>query len=72
MSDGTSKMVGAIIGIVIISVIVANLLPLGLDDLTAFTNSNSSVQTIVTTILPILIVIGIALGIYALSQKLSK
>ena len=50
-----------IIGIVISALLLGILLPIALNDLLGFTSTNSTVQTLVATVLPIIAVIGIVL-----------
>lgn len=49
----------SIIGVVIAALIVGVLLPIGLNEVLAFQSSNSTIQTLVATVLPILAVVGL-------------
>lgn len=51
-----------IVGLIISFIMLAILLPLGINDLLAFTSSNSSIQTIVSTVIPIVGVIGLLMA----------
>jgi hypothetical protein len=58
-----SLKIGQIVGLSIGLLILAIMLPIGLTDLIAFTSTDSNVQTIVTTVIPIVAVIGIVLAL---------
>lgn len=64
---------GSIIGIVVAFILIATLLPIGLNELENFANnytgSNTTIVSLVTTILPILVVIGIIVGMIGGSKK---
>lgn len=51
--------VGYIVSLVVGLLLLSILLPVGLNDLIAFTSDNANVQTIVSTVIPIVAVIGI-------------
>jgi len=59
MDMSPSKIVGLVIGLLLIGI----LLPIGLTDLTGFTSTNTTVQTLVSTVVPIMAVIGIVLSL---------
>lgn len=50
-----------IIGVVIAGVLLGVLLPIALNDILAFTSDNSTIQTLVATVIPILAVISVVL-----------
>ena len=50
-----------IIGIVIAGLLLGILLPIALNDILGFTSNNSTIQTLVATILPIMAVISIVM-----------
>ena len=50
-----------IIGIVIAGLLLGILLPIALNDILGFTSTNSTIQTLVATILPIMAVISIVM-----------
>lgn len=48
-----------IIGIVVSALLIGLLLPLALNDLLAFTSDNTTLQTLVTSVLPIIAVVAL-------------
>jgi len=60
---------GKIIGIVIALLLAGTLLPIGLDSLANFTSSDSTIQSLVTSVLPIMAVVGIVLLFIAGKSK---
>lgn len=58
-----------IIGIVIALLLAGTLLPIGLDSLANFTSTDSTIQSLVTSVLPIMAVVGIILLFVARSKK---
>lgn len=61
---------GKIIGVVIALLLAGVLLPIGLDSLANFTSTDSTIQSLVTSVLPIMAVVGIVL--LFISKKSSK
>ncbi len=53
---------GTIIGFIVALLLMGVLLPIGLTDLLEFSNTNATIETLVTTVLPIMIAIGLVLG----------
>jgi fumarate reductase subunit D len=45
------------------------LLPIGLSDLTAFTSTNSDIQTLVSEVIPIIAVVGIVMALIPRSRS---
>ena len=54
---------GKVVGVVIALILMGVLLPIGLNDVLGFTSDNSTIQTLVSTIIPIMAVIGIVLAL---------
>ena len=54
--------VGAIVGLVVSLLLVGILMPIGLNEILGFTSDNSTIQTLVATVLPIMAVIGLVLA----------
>lgn len=52
-----------VVSLVIALLLLGILLPIGLTDLLAFTSTDSTVQTLVSQVIPIMAVIGIVLAI---------
>lgn len=50
-----------IVGVVIALLLMGILLPIGLNDILAFTSTNSTIQTLVATVVPIMAVISLVL-----------
>lgn len=48
-----------IIGLVVAAVLLGVLLPIALNDILGFTSTNSTVQTLVATVLPIIAVVSV-------------
>lgn len=57
MADYTGK----IIGIVIALLLAGILLPIGLDQIALFTSTDTTIQTLVTTVIPVMAVISIVM-----------
>lgn len=55
--------VGKIIGLVIALLLLGILLPIGINELTGFTSSDSNIQTIVATVIPIVAVVSVLMWI---------
>ncbi len=55
----SAKVVGTVVGLLLIAI----LLPIGLDELTAYTSTNSNIQTLMQTVVPIIAVVGIVMAI---------
>jgi uncharacterized protein YqhQ len=54
--------VGGIVAMVVALLLMGILLPIGLNDILGFTSTNSTIQTLVATVLPIMAVIGFVLA----------
>lgn len=52
-----------IISVVISLILIGVLIPIGLNDVLAFTSTNSTIQTLVSTVVPIMAVIGIVMAL---------
>ena len=50
-----------IVGIVVALLMMGILLPIGLNDVLAFTSTNSTIQTLVATVVPVMAVISLVL-----------
>jgi lipopolysaccharide export LptBFGC system permease protein LptF len=50
-----------IIGLIVAAILLGVLLPIALNDILGFTSDNSTIQTLVATILPVIAVIAIIL-----------
>jgi len=50
-----------IIGLVVAAILMGVLLPIGLNDVLGFTSDNSTIQTLVATVLPVIAVISLVL-----------
>ena len=50
-----------IVGIVIAGILMGVLLPIALNDVLGFTSSNSTIQTLVATVLPVVAIISLVL-----------
>jgi hypothetical protein len=59
MAVSASKIIGLIVGLLVLGL----LLPIGMVGILEFTSTNTTVQTIVTSLLPILVIVGIILAI---------
>ncbi len=59
MSLGAGKIVGVVIALLLVGI----LLPIGLDELTAYTSTNSNIQTLMATVVPIIAVVGIVMAL---------
>lgn len=57
----SNKMIGGVIGIVVSLIVIATLLPTGIETLTNSTGSwgNDTVETLAVTLLPILVIVGV-------------
>lgn len=58
-----------IIGLTISLVLLGILLPIGLEDLTGFTSTDSNVQTLVAEVIPIVAVIGLVMALIPSSNS---
>lgn len=52
----------AIIGLIVSLLLMGILLPIGLNDILGFTSSNSTVQTLVTTVIPVIAVVSLVMA----------
>lgn len=57
MADYSDK----IIGIVIALLLAGILLPIGLTEIEAFTSTNTTIQTLVVTVIPVMAILGIVM-----------
>lgn len=55
--------INKIIGIVIALLMIGILLPIGVDELTAYTSTNANIQTLVSEVIPIVAVVGLVSGL---------
>lgn len=57
----SNKMIGTVIGIVVSLIVIATILPEGIEALTNSTGTwgNATVETLAVTLLPILVIVGI-------------
>lgn len=62
-STNTPPSAGKIIGVIVALILLGVLLPIGMADILSFTNDNSTIQTLVTTVLPLMAVVGIVIGL---------
>jgi uncharacterized membrane protein len=53
---------GQIIGFMVALLIIGVLLPVGLSDILEFSSTNATIETLVTTILPIMAVVGLVIA----------
>ena len=60
--------VGKIVGLVVGLLLIGILMPLGLNEILAFTSTDSTIQTLVSTVLPIMAVIGLVLAFIPRSE----
>lgn len=60
-----SKIIGMVIALILIGV----LLPIGIADLTAFTDTNSTIQTLVAEVIPIMAIVSLVLMIIPSRNK---
>jgi fumarate reductase subunit D len=51
-----------IIGLVVALLLIGILLPIGLTDLLAYTSTDSTIQTLVSSVIPIMAIIGLVLA----------
>lgn len=58
MAPNASQIIGFMVALLIIGV----LLPVGLTDILEFTSTNATIKTLVTTILPIMAVVGLVIA----------
>ncbi len=65
MTDYSSKIIGVVIALLLAGI----LLPIGLDSIVNFTSTDSTIQTLVAQVLPIMAVIGIVLMFVAYKPK---
>jgi fumarate reductase subunit D len=54
---------GKIVGLVVALLLLGILLPIGIAGLEAFTSTNTNIQTLVATVIPIVAIIGIIMMI---------
>lgn len=52
----------AMIGLIVSLLLMGILLPIGLNDILGFTSSNSTVQTLVTTVIPVIAVVSLVMA----------
>jgi len=64
MALSTNRIIAVVISLLLIGI----LLPIGLNDILGFTSTNSTIQTLVATVIPIMAVIGIVLAIIPSSE----
>lgn len=57
MGDYSSKIIGLVIALLLAGI----LLPIGLDQIALFTSTNSTIETLVTTVIPVMAVISIVM-----------
>ena len=57
MTDFSNKIIGVVIALLLAGI----LLPIGLAEIEVFTSSNSTIETLVTTVLPVMAVLSIVL-----------
>lgn len=55
--------VNSIIGVVIALLLLGLLLPIGLNDILGFTSTNTTVQTLVATVIPLMAIVGLIMAI---------
>lgn len=55
--------IGAIIGLVVGLVLIGVLLPIGINQITAFTSTDANVQTIVSSVIPIVATVGLLMAL---------
>lgn len=55
--------VSGIVALVVSLILMGVLLPIGLNDVLGFTSTNSTIQTLVATVLPIMAVIGLVVAL---------
>lgn len=60
---------GQIIGFMVALLIIGVLLPVGLSDILEFSSTNSTIETLVTTILPIMAVVGLVIAFVPKGEK---
>jgi sorbitol-specific phosphotransferase system component IIBC len=53
---------GQIIGFMVALLVIGVLLPVGLTDILEFSSTNATIETLVTTILPIMAVVGLVIA----------
>lgn len=61
--------IGKIIALVVSLLLMGILLPIGLNDILAFTSTNSTIQTLVATVVPIMAVLGLVLALVPTSKN---
>lgn len=59
MAVSAQKVIAVVISLLLIGI----LLPIGLNDVLGFTSTNSTIQTLVATVIPIMAVIGLVLAL---------
>lgn len=59
---------GKIIGFMVALLIIGVLLPVGLTDILEFSSTNATIETLVTTILPIMAVVGLVIAFVPKSE----
>ena len=53
----------SIVGVVVALLLMGILLPIGLTEILSFTSTNDTIQTLVSTVIPIMAVIGLVLAL---------
>lgn len=53
---------GKIIGFIVALILIGVLMPIGLTDILEFSSTNATIETLVTTILPVVAVLGVILA----------
>lgn len=57
MSDYANKIIGVVIALLLAGI----LLPIGLDEIALFTSTNTTIETLVTVVLPVMAVLSLVL-----------
>ena len=59
---------GKIIGVIVALILLGVLLPIGMTDILGFTSDDSTIQTLVATVLPLMAVVGIVISLIPRSE----
>jgi len=59
---------GKIIGVIVALILLGVLLPIGMTDILGFTSTDSTIQTLVATVLPLMAVVGIVISLIPRSE----